>query len=57
VAPLKGGHTVVWFVPEGAAAADPLAGWLASDGPTRAEIAARDVEDTGQGARQGAGVA
>ncbi|MDG4650278.1 PAS-domain containing protein [Roseibacterium sp. SDUM158017] len=43
VAPLKGGHTIVWFLSADAAFDDPTTGWLPVDGPTRSELASGGV--------------
>jgi PAS domain-containing protein len=45
VAPLRGGHTIVWFLTPEGPLADPLSGWLPPDGPTRAELAPGSVVD------------
>jgi PAS domain-containing protein len=39
VAPLRGGHTIVWFLSVDAATADPMAAWLPEVDPTRADLA------------------
>lgn len=38
VAPLSGGHTIVWFLSAGGALDDPMAGWLPRHAPTRADL-------------------
>jgi PAS domain-containing protein len=49
VAPLKGGHTIVWFLSSDAGHDDPLSAWLPDRGPARTDLEPAGPVASGRG--------